>query len=111
MSSLSHDVSICDAATVTGGTTVQRSDSQQPRLNTCLFFLFVCFRSSDSDGAFETPESTTPVKTASPIEPQAPQLPSDDTGILLPPLIIHLLIIINSKRRIRRTTQRKGAKA
>lgn len=70
---------------------------------------FFCFfsRSSDSDGAFETPESTTPVKTASPVEPQAQQLPSDDKGIL--PLIIHLLII-NSSRRIRRRTQRKDAK-
>ncbi|XP_063047914.1 mucin-19 isoform X2 [Engraulis encrasicolus] len=43
-------------------------------------------RSSDSDGAFETPESTTPVKVASPVLP-APEgelhsqhLPSEDTG-------------------------------
>ncbi|XP_076599308.1 transforming acidic coiled-coil-containing protein 2 isoform X16 [Chaetodon auriga] len=35
-------------------------------------------RSSDSDGAFETPESTTPVKAVSPIEPQTQQLPSSD---------------------------------
>ncbi|KAM6997295.1 transforming acidic coiled-coil-containing protein 2 [Tautogolabrus adspersus] len=35
-------------------------------------------RSSDSDGAFETPESTTPVKAASPTEPQTQQLPFDD---------------------------------
>ncbi|AWP14193.1 putative transforming acidic coiled-coil-containing protein 2 [Scophthalmus maximus] len=35
-------------------------------------------RSSDSDGAFETPESTTPVKTVSPTDPQAQQLTSDD---------------------------------
>ncbi|CAJ1067762.1 uncharacterized protein tacc2 isoform X3 [Xyrichtys novacula] len=35
-------------------------------------------RSSDSDGAFETPESTTPVKAASPTEPQLQLLPSDD---------------------------------
>ncbi|XP_035518808.1 uncharacterized protein tacc2 isoform X2 [Morone saxatilis] len=35
-------------------------------------------RSSDSDGAFETPESTTPVKAASPTEPQIQQLPLDD---------------------------------
>uniref|UniRef100_A0A3Q3VSI5 Transforming acidic coiled-coil-containing protein C-terminal domain-containing protein n=1 Tax=Mola mola TaxID=94237 RepID=A0A3Q3VSI5_MOLML len=38
----------------------------------------VCYRSSDSDGAFETPESTTPVKTASPAEPQTLLLPSTD---------------------------------
>ncbi|XP_029963186.1 transforming acidic coiled-coil-containing protein 2 isoform X2 [Salarias fasciatus] len=31
-------------------------------------------RSSDSDGAFETPESTTPVKAVSPTEPQKEQL-------------------------------------
>ncbi|XP_041644626.1 titin homolog isoform X4 [Cheilinus undulatus] len=37
-------------------------------------------RSSDSDGAFETPESTTPVKAASPTEPQTSQLPSHDTA-------------------------------
>ncbi|XP_063730374.1 microtubule-associated protein futsch-like isoform X2 [Eleginops maclovinus] len=30
-------------------------------------------RSSDSDGAFETPEATTPVKTVSPIDPQTQQ--------------------------------------
>ncbi|XP_067465878.1 uncharacterized protein tacc2 isoform X4 [Thunnus thynnus] len=35
-------------------------------------------RSSDSDGAFETPESTTPVKAVSPTDPQIPQLTSDD---------------------------------
>ncbi|XP_074531854.1 uncharacterized protein tacc2 isoform X3 [Halichoeres trimaculatus] len=35
-------------------------------------------RSSDSDGAFETPESTTPVKAASPTEPQTQQLLSHD---------------------------------
>uniref|UniRef100_UPI0037E95BA2 transforming acidic coiled-coil-containing protein 2 isoform X2 n=1 Tax=Semicossyphus pulcher TaxID=241346 RepID=UPI0037E95BA2 len=35
-------------------------------------------RSSDSDGAFETPESTTPVKAASPTEPQILLLPSND---------------------------------
>lgn len=40
-----------------------------------------CCRSSDSDGAFETPESTTPVKTASPIEPQSPQLLPDENGM------------------------------
>ncbi|XP_070834371.1 transforming acidic coiled-coil-containing protein 2 isoform X13 [Chaetodon trifascialis] len=34
--------------------------------------------SSDSDGAFETPESTTPVKAVSPVEPQTQQLPSSD---------------------------------
>ncbi|XP_030297944.1 transforming acidic coiled-coil-containing protein 2 isoform X15 [Sparus aurata] len=34
--------------------------------------------SSDSDGAFETPESTTPVKAVSPIEPQTQQPPSND---------------------------------
>ncbi|XP_054874886.1 uncharacterized protein tacc2 isoform X5 [Amphiprion ocellaris] len=38
----------------------------------------VPIRSSDSDGAFETPESTTPVKAASPTEPQKEQLTSDD---------------------------------
>uniref|UniRef100_A0A3Q1G034 Transforming acidic coiled-coil containing protein 2 n=1 Tax=Acanthochromis polyacanthus TaxID=80966 RepID=A0A3Q1G034_9TELE len=38
----------------------------------------VPIRSSDSDGAFETPESTTPVKAASPTEPQKEQLSSDD---------------------------------
>ncbi|KAG7462699.1 hypothetical protein MATL_G00187560 [Megalops atlanticus] len=43
-------------------------------------------RSSDSDGAFETPESTTPVKAASPPLPppepdtQTQPLPSEDTG-------------------------------
>ncbi|XP_040906472.1 transforming acidic coiled-coil-containing protein 2 isoform X12 [Toxotes jaculatrix] len=37
-------------------------------------------RSSDSDGAFETPESTTPVKAVSPADPQAKQLTSDDKG-------------------------------
>ncbi|XP_070398441.1 microtubule-associated protein futsch isoform X6 [Nothobranchius furzeri] len=36
------------------------------------------FRSSDSDGAFETPESTTPVKSASPIEVHTEELRSDD---------------------------------
>ncbi|XP_068597048.1 transforming acidic coiled-coil-containing protein 2 isoform X2 [Brachionichthys hirsutus] len=35
-------------------------------------------RSSDSDGAFETPESTTPVKALSPIEPQSQQQLTDD---------------------------------
>ncbi|KAF7663898.1 hypothetical protein LDENG_00197260 [Lucifuga dentata] len=35
-------------------------------------------RSSDSDGAFETPESTTPVKAVSPTDPQDQQLTSDD---------------------------------
>ncbi|XP_075874980.1 uncharacterized protein tacc2 isoform X5 [Nelusetta ayraudi] len=34
-------------------------------------------RSSDSDGAFETPESTTPVKTASPVDPPTQYLLSD----------------------------------
>lgn len=38
------------------------------------------FRSSDSDGAFETPESTTPVKAASPTEPLREELKSDDKG-------------------------------
>ncbi|XP_023281491.1 transforming acidic coiled-coil-containing protein 2-like isoform X9 [Seriola lalandi dorsalis] len=37
-------------------------------------------RSSDSDGAFETPESTTPVKAVSPTDPQIQQLTSEDTG-------------------------------
>ncbi|CAB1453665.1 unnamed protein product [Pleuronectes platessa] len=36
-------------------------------------------RSSDSDGAFETPESTTPVKAVSPVDPQILLLTSDDT--------------------------------
>ncbi|XP_068424187.1 microtubule-associated protein futsch isoform X4 [Clinocottus analis] len=36
------------------------------------------YRSSDSDGAFETPEATTPVKTLSPIDPPTLQLTSDD---------------------------------
>ncbi|XP_070697743.1 transforming acidic coiled-coil-containing protein 2 isoform X3 [Pempheris klunzingeri] len=36
-------------------------------------------RSSDSDGAFETPESTTPVKAVSPAEPQIQLQPSDKT--------------------------------
>uniref|UniRef100_A0A3P9N6W2 Uncharacterized LOC103477205 n=1 Tax=Poecilia reticulata TaxID=8081 RepID=A0A3P9N6W2_POERE len=36
--------------------------------------------SSDSDGAFETPESTTPVKAVSPAEPQRELLESDDKG-------------------------------
>nr|XP_020458885.1 uncharacterized protein LOC109961923 isoform X9 [Monopterus albus] len=35
-------------------------------------------RSSDSDGAFETPESTTPVKAVSPTDSQNQQLTSDD---------------------------------
>ncbi|XP_059214850.1 uncharacterized protein tacc2 [Centropristis striata] len=35
-------------------------------------------RSSDSDGAFETPESTTPVKAVSPIDPPTQQLTLDD---------------------------------
>ncbi|XP_026210005.1 uncharacterized protein tacc2 isoform X2 [Anabas testudineus] len=35
-------------------------------------------RSSDSDGAFETPESTTPVKAVSPSDRQGQQLTSDD---------------------------------
>ncbi|XP_077960241.1 transforming acidic coiled-coil-containing protein 2 isoform X28 [Gasterosteus aculeatus] len=34
--------------------------------------------SSDSDGAFETPEATTPVKAVSPIDPPTQQLTSDD---------------------------------
>uniref|UniRef100_A0A096M4B8 Transforming acidic coiled-coil-containing protein C-terminal domain-containing protein n=1 Tax=Poecilia formosa TaxID=48698 RepID=A0A096M4B8_POEFO len=38
----------------------------------------VLLRSSDSDGAFETPESTTPVKAVSPAEPQRELLESDD---------------------------------
>ncbi|MEQ2298622.1 hypothetical protein AMECASPLE_007181 [Ameca splendens] len=38
-------------------------------------------RSSDSDGAFETPESTTPVKAVSPAEPQRELLESDDKGL------------------------------
>ncbi|KAJ3610030.1 hypothetical protein NHX12_022124 [Muraenolepis orangiensis] len=37
-------------------------------------------RSSDSDGAFETPESTTPVKSISPTGPQDQIPPSDDNG-------------------------------
>ncbi|KAG7512798.1 hypothetical protein JOB18_040193 [Solea senegalensis] len=37
-------------------------------------------RSSDSDGAFETPESTTPVKAVSITDPQIQQLISDDKG-------------------------------
>ncbi|KAM4598812.1 uncharacterized protein tacc2 isoform 4-T4 [Fundulus diaphanus] len=41
----------------------------------------VPLRSSDSDGAFETPESTTPVKAASPAEPQRELLDSDDKGV------------------------------
>uniref|UniRef100_A0AAX7TZD4 Transforming acidic coiled-coil-containing protein C-terminal domain-containing protein n=1 Tax=Astatotilapia calliptera TaxID=8154 RepID=A0AAX7TZD4_ASTCA len=43
--------------------------------------------SSDSDGAFETPESTTPVKAVSPAEPQIKQTTSDekeDTSITDP---------------------------
>ncbi|XP_047458215.1 mucin-17 isoform X4 [Mugil cephalus] len=39
----------------------------------------VPLRSSDSDGAFETPESTTPVKAVSPAEPQREQLHDKDT--------------------------------
>jgi len=42
--------------------------------------LIFCSRSSDSDGAFETPEATTPVKTVSPIDPRTQQLTSDDKG-------------------------------
>ncbi|KAM4607727.1 transforming acidic coiled-coil-containing protein 2 isoform 2-T2 [Polymixia lowei] len=37
-------------------------------------------RSSDSDGAFETPESTTPVKAVSPTDPNNQQLTSNDKG-------------------------------
>ncbi|XP_072247317.1 uncharacterized protein tacc2 [Leuresthes tenuis] len=40
----------------------------------------VPLRSSDSDGAFETPESTTPVKCVSPTETFREQLTSDDKG-------------------------------
>ncbi|XP_041865858.1 uncharacterized protein tacc2 isoform X3 [Melanotaenia boesemani] len=40
----------------------------------------VPLRSSDSDGAFETPESTTPVKAVSPTEPNRVKLTSDDKG-------------------------------
>ncbi|KAM3863041.1 transforming acidic coiled-coil-containing protein 2 [Diretmus argenteus] len=36
-------------------------------------------RSSDSDGAFETPESTTPVKAVSPTDPHSQQLSLNDT--------------------------------
>ncbi|XP_041124096.1 transforming acidic coiled-coil-containing protein 2 isoform X2 [Polyodon spathula] len=46
-------------------------------------------RSSDSDGAFETPESTTPVKAAPQIVPEPgplPQLSSEDTAFLIPSL-------------------------
>lgn len=46
-------------------------------LNVSLVF---CCRSSDSDGAFETPESTTPVKAVSPTEPQIQQLTFDEKG-------------------------------
>ncbi|KAJ6669032.1 hypothetical protein lerEdw1_007841 [Lerista edwardsae] len=59
-----------------------------------LFFFSILLRSSDSEEAFETPESTTPVKAAPPLpqpppevaafdieEPEVrPQLPSEDTG-------------------------------
>ncbi|XP_038163003.1 uncharacterized protein tacc2 isoform X4 [Cyprinodon tularosa] len=41
----------------------------------------VLLRSSDSDGAFETPESTTPVKAVTPPEPQREQPESDDKGV------------------------------
>nr|XP_046258321.1 mucin-12 isoform X3 [Scatophagus argus] len=41
-------------------------------------------RSSDSDGAFETPESTTPVKAVSPIETQTHQLLSNDKVSVTP---------------------------
>ncbi|XP_036071264.1 microtubule-associated protein futsch isoform X3 [Oryzias melastigma] len=40
----------------------------------------ILLRSSDSDGAFETPESTTPVKAASPVEPHEERVTSDDPG-------------------------------
>uniref|UniRef100_H2TSG7 Uncharacterized LOC101063639 n=1 Tax=Takifugu rubripes TaxID=31033 RepID=H2TSG7_TAKRU len=40
-------------------------------------------RSSDSDGAFETPEATTPVKTASPTEPRNQDLPSEKVSDVL----------------------------
>lgn len=43
-------------------------------------YALCCFRSSDSDGAFETPESTTPVKTASPIDPPTQPLLADGKG-------------------------------
>ncbi|KAM8851447.1 uncharacterized protein tacc2 isoform 4-T4 [Synchiropus picturatus] len=45
---------------------VHACESQQPLI-----------RSSDSDGAFETPESTTPVKAASPSDTPPQQLPSE----------------------------------
>ncbi|XP_030603393.1 transforming acidic coiled-coil-containing protein 2 [Archocentrus centrarchus] len=47
----------------------------------------VTLRSSDSDGAFETPESTTPVKAVSPTEPQRKETTDDkvaDTSVTDP---------------------------
>lgn len=50
--------------------------SQQPWLN--ISHSVLCLRSSDSEGAFETPESTTPVKAAPPTDLQIQQQASDD---------------------------------
>uniref|UniRef100_A0A3B3TUF0 Transforming acidic coiled-coil-containing protein C-terminal domain-containing protein n=1 Tax=Poecilia latipinna TaxID=48699 RepID=A0A3B3TUF0_9TELE len=54
--------------------------------------------SSDSDGAFETPESTTPVKAVSPAEPQRELLESDDKGTVgdaeIEARLLQLLLIL-----------------
>eukprot|EP00063_Salmo_salar_P061088 XP_014035923.1 PREDICTED: transforming acidic coiled-coil-containing protein 2-like isoform X8 [Salmo salar] len=43
--------------------------------------LSLSYRSSDSDGAFETPESTTPVKSPTETDPHTQPLTSEDTGL------------------------------
>lgn len=75
---------------------IQSPESFQFRFSTfvvhCSFdLLHICHRSSDSDGAFETPESTTPVKAVSPAECQILQLPSEGT---VP--VIHKYLIMHS---------------
>lgn len=73
------------AETVYSGISVQHYIIQYNRY--LFIFLLACVRSSDSDGTFETPESTTPVKTAAPpippveqAEPITQPLTSTDTG-------------------------------
>lgn len=58
---------------------VQQHICEQPRTNVVPMF---SLRSSDSDGAFETPEATTPVKTASPIVPRVQDPPSEIGNIV-----------------------------
>lgn len=48
-------------------------------------------RSSDSDGAFETPEATTPVKTACPIVPGFQDPPSEIGNIVT---IMTIMVVV-----------------